>query len=196
MEFGVFLALLGFTLAATITPGPNNIMVMASGANFGFGRTIPHLLGVSAGALAILLLVGLGLTALLDGLPILGPVLRIVSSLYLLWLAWKIAKAASPKDGGPERRPLTFAQAALFQWVNPKIWVTGLSAMSLFAGDRAFASAAIVAVTMALIGLGANALWTWLGISFGRWLNGGGRLRLFNIAMAVLLVASLYPVLL
>lgn len=195
MENTVLPALVGFVVAATITPGPNNIMVMASGANFGFRRSIPHLCGVSAGATAIILLVGIGLMAIFDAAPILETVLRVVSASYLLWLAWKIANARPPRAGNSETRPLSFFQAATFQWVNPKVWATGLSAITLFAPERSFASVFLIAVAFAIIGMASNAIWTWMGTALRRWLTVGHRLRVFNGAMALLLVASLYPVL-
>lgn len=195
MAIAVSPALLGFVLAATITPGPNNIMVMASGANFGLGRSVPHLLGISAGVLVIVVLAGVGLMALLDVAPALKPVLDMLSAAYLLWFAWKIALAAPPEERGAGGRPLGFGNAALFQVVNPKIWATGLSAVALFASNQAFGSIVTVAVALAVIGLGSNALWAGMGMFFQPWLKSGQRLRVFNIAMAALLVGWLYPVL-
>ncbi len=194
MESAILPALLGFVFAATITPGPNNIMVMASGANFGFRRSIPHLLGVSTGAVAIVLLVGIGLMAVFEAAPFLETALRIVSAAYLLWLAWKIANAVPPEARATDTKPLTFLQAAAFQWVNPKVWATGLSAIALFAPDRSLPSVLAVGVAFAVIGLAANATWTWMGTVLRLWLTVGRRLRIFNITMAILLVASLYPV--
>ncbi len=187
-------ALAIFAAAASITPGPNNIMVMASGANFGLVRSLPHLCGISAGVFAIICLMGLGLMAVFDALPVLQTVMRAVSALYLLWLAWKIAIAVPPEPKARGAEPLTFFQSATFQAVNPKIWATGFSAITLFAADRLLASVILVAMAFAVIGLASNAIWTGLGTALRHWLS-GGRLRAFNIAMALLLVSSLYPVL-
>ncbi|MEJ2625899.1 MAG: LysE family translocator [Pseudolabrys sp.] len=195
MESTILTALLGFVFAATITPGPNNIMVMASGANFGFRRSIPHLCGVSTGVIAVILLVGIGLMVVFDALPFLEVALRVVSAIYLLWLAWRIANARPPESGIPDAKPLSFLQAATFQWVNPKVWATGLSAIALFSPERSFGSVMGIALAFAAIGLASNAIWTWMGTVLRLWLTVGNRLRVFNVAMALLLVASLYPVL-
>ena len=188
-------ALVGFALAATITPGPNNVMVMASGANFGLGRTVPHLLGIATGVLFIMALVGVGLIALLDAIPALRPALDVLSTAYLLWLAWKIARAQPPGTHQPPGRPLTFIQAALFQLVNPKVWATGLSAVTLFAPDRALQSLATVAAALSAAGLGSNVLWAVAGTALQGLLRSGPRLRVFNLLMAAALVASLAPAL-
>lgn len=195
MDNAIIPALASFVFAATITPGPNNIMVMASGANFGIRRSIPHLLGVSIGVLPIIMLAGFGLMAIFDALPGLETALRVVSALYLLWLAWKIASAPPPDAGNAAGRPLSFLQAAAFQWVNPKVWATSLSAITLFAPERILVSVVLVASAFALIGFASNAVWAWMGTALQRWLLVGRRLHLFNITMAILLVASLYPVL-
>ena len=193
MDDAIIPALVSFAFAATITPGPNNIMVMASGANFGFRRSIQHLLGISVGVLPIILLAGVGLMTIFKAVPELETMLRVVSTGYLLWLSWKIASAAPPKTGDAAGKPLSFFQAAAFQWVNPKVWATGLSATALFAPEGGLISVVLVALTFAIIGLAANAVWAWMGTVLQHWLMVGRRLPFFNIAMAVLLIASLYP---
>lgn len=195
MDHAIIPALISFVFAATITPGPNNIMVMASGANFGIRRSIPHLLGVSVGVLPIIVLAGIELMAVFDALPGLEAALRVVSTIYLFWFAWKIANAPPPDAGKAAGRPLSFMQAAAFQWVNPKVWATSLSAITLFAPERVLVSVVLVASAFALIGFASNAAWAWMGTALQRWLMVGRRLQFFNIAMAILLVASLYPVL-
>ncbi|WP_232372312.1 LysE family translocator [Acuticoccus mangrovi] len=184
-----------FVVSATITPGPNNIMVMASGANFGFRRSLPHLSGVATGVLGITLSVGLGLMAVFDMFPVLEQVLLGVSAVYLLWLAWKIANTMPTKAKSTAAHPLTFVQAATFQVVNPKIWAIGLSAITLYAPERSLASTLLVASSFAAAGLASNAIWTSMGTTLRHWLAVGQRFRAFNIAMALLLVASLYPLL-
>jgi len=187
-------ALMIFAVAASITPGPNNIMVMASGANFGLVRSVPHLFGISAGVFAIISLIGLGLMAAFDAFPMLQAFLRIVSALYLLWLAWRIAIAVPPAAKAKGAAPLTFFQSAAFQTVNPKIWATGFSAVTLFATDRLPTSIILVATVFAVIGFASNAVWAGLGTALRHFMS-GVRLRVFNIAAALLLVISLYPVL-
>lgn len=195
MSFAILTALLGFAFVATVTPGPNNLMLMASGANFGFRRTLPHMLGIVGGVSVMALLVGAGLMALFDAVPALNLVLKVVSVGYLLWLAFKIATAAPVEERDAAGRPMTFLQAATFQWVNPKAWAMCLSAITLYATDRSLLSVAIVAGAFALVCFPAISVWAWLGTVVRQWLSNTTRLRVFNITMAALLVASLYPVL-
>lgn len=195
MSFAILTALLGFAFVATVTPGPNNLMLMASGANFGFRRTLPHMLGIVGGVSVMAFLVGAGLMALFDILPALNLVLKVVSVGYLLWLAFKIATAAPVEERDADSSPMTFLQAATFQWVNPKAWAMCLSAITLYAPDRSLLSVAIVAGAFALVSFPAISVWAWLGTVVRQWLSNATRLRVFNITMSALLVASLYPVL-
>jgi threonine/homoserine/homoserine lactone efflux protein len=195
MSFAILTALLGFAFVTTVTPGPNNLMLMASGANFGFRRTLPHMLGIVGGLSVMALLVGLGLMALFDALPALNLVLKAASVCYLLWLALKIATAAPMSERDADSRPMTFLQAAAFQWVNPKAWAMCLSAITLYAPDRTLLSVAIVAGAFAVVCFPAISVWAWLGTVVRQWLSNATRLKVFNITMAALLVASLYPVL-
>ena len=195
MSFAILAALLGFAFVTTVTPGPNNLMLMASGANFGFRRTLPHMLGIVGGLSVMALLVGSGLMALFDALPALNLVLKVASVCYLLWLALKIATAAPMAERDADSRPMTFLQAAAFQWVNPKAWAMCLSAITLYAPDRTLLSVAIVAGAFAVVCFPAISVWAWLGTVVRQWLSNATRLKVFNITMAALLVASLYPVL-
>ena len=136
MSYDLLLALTLFAFVSSITPGPNNLMLMASGANFGFRRTLPHLLGVGIGFTLMIVLVGVGLVQVFDLYPISHQILKVVSVIYLLWLAWKIANAAPPEgDVQSAGTPITFIQAALFQWVNPKAWTMALTAISAYTPD-------------------------------------------------------------
>jgi threonine/homoserine/homoserine lactone efflux protein len=195
MNPAILTALLGFAFVSTVTPGPNNLMLMASGANFGFRRTLPHMLGITGGLSLMALLVGAGLMALFDAVPSLNYVLKALSVGYLLWLALKIATAAPLKEHSAGSRPMTFIQAATFQWVNPKAWAMCLSAITLYAPDRSLLSVAFVAGAFGLVCFPAISVWAWLGTVVRQWLSNATRLRIFNITMAALLVASLYPVL-
>ncbi|GAB3351463.1 MULTISPECIES: LysE family translocator [Chromohalobacter] len=195
MNFPTLAALLGFALVTTATPGPNNLMLMASGANFGFRRTVPHMIGIVGGLTVLTLMAGIGLMALFDAFPLLRNVLEVISIGYLLWLAWKVATAAPLKDTAAGGQPMTFWQAAAFQWVNPKAWAMGLSAITLYAPDRSLLSIMLVAAAFALVCFPAISIWAWLGTVVRQWLSSARRRRAFNIAMAALLVASLYPVL-
>ena len=195
MDISVITAVAGFSLVATITPGPNNIMVMTSGANFGFRQTTPHLLGIVIGFLFMIVLAGLGLIALFDRFPALNVALKTASIIYLLFLAWKIANSTTPKGAAETGRQLTFLQGAAFQWVNPKAWAMGLTAITLYAPDQSLASVTLIAIAFTVIGLPAISLRAVMGISLRQFLSNRFRLRMFNFVMAFLLVASIYPAL-
>lgn len=195
MTIAILTALLGFALVMTATPGPNNLMLMAAGANFGFRRTVPHMLGISAGVTIMALMVGVGVIALFEAFPIMVTALKIISTAYMLWLAYKLATATSMGDKGVNAGPMTFLQAAAFQWVNPKAWAMCLAAVTIYAPDHSLVSVAIIAGAFALVSLPCLSAWIWLGTVVRRWLSNLARLRAFNIVMAALLVASLYPVL-
>ncbi|QDC10893.1 LysE family translocator [Oceanicola sp. D3] len=195
MTDSLLLALIGFAFVSTATPGPNNMMLLASGANFGYRRSLPHMLGIVVGMLVLFSAVGLGLSAVFEVLPQAGLVLKVVAVGYMLWLAWKIANAGAPREASAEGRPLTLLQAAGFQWVNPKAWTMALSGLSLYAPDHSLPAVAAVIFAFALVAFPSISLWTALGQQIRRFLTSPARLRAFNITMAVLLVASLYPVL-
>ena len=196
MTQDILLALAAFALVSSITPGPNNLMLMASGANFGFRRTIPHMLGIGIGFTAMTVLVGAGLIRIFDAFPVTHTILTVVSVLYLLWLAWKSAHAAPPRGQAenPEARPMTFLQAAAFQWVNPKAWTMALTAITVYAPDRSLHAVLMVALVFGLVNLPAVSTWTVMGQQIRRVLTSPLRLRIFNWTMALLLVASLWPV--
>lgn len=187
--------LLVFAFVTSITPGPNNLMLMASGANFGFRRTIPHMLGVGLGFVFMTILMGIGLSSAFDAWPFLKDALTAVSIVYLLWLAWKIANAAQPKDGERAGTPLTFLQAASFQWVNPKAWSMALSAVTIYTYDDTVLAIIVVAAIFGAVNIPAVSTWCLLGREMRRFLTNPARLKAFNWLMAGLLVLSLYPVL-
>ncbi len=195
MDYDLIYALAVFAFVTSITPGPNNLMLMASGANFGFRQSIPHMLGIGIGFTFMLTLVGAGLIRIFDAYPITYDVLRIASVAYLLWLAWKTATAAGLGAARHEGRPLTFLQAAAFQWVNPKGWAMALTALTAYAPDRSIMAVLAVALVFGAINLPAVSTWTLLGQQLARWLTNHGRRTMFNITMACLLILTLYPVL-
>ena len=188
-----FIGLLGFAFASSITPGPNNMMLMASGANFGVRRTVPHMLGVSIGFAVMIALVGMGLVGLFEAWPPAFTVLKVVSALYLIWLAWKIATSPAPSTGDTETngRPMTFMQAALFQWVNPKAWTMALTAIAVYAGSRSIPAVLGVAAVFGAINLPTVGVWAAMGQYLRRWMTDDRRRRAFNWGMAALLVGSL-----
>lgn len=196
MTIEIVLGLTVFALVSSITPGPNNLMLMASGANFGFRRTIPHMLGVSLGFTLMVLLVGVGIAQVFTAFPLTYLVLKVVSVAYLVYLAWKIGTAAPLHEAGDvPGTPFTFLQAALFQWVNPKAWTMALTAITIYSPSRNVAAIAFVAAVFGLVNLPCIGLWTSMGQQLKRFLTSSMRLRVFNVSMALLLVASLYPVL-
>jgi threonine/homoserine/homoserine lactone efflux protein len=192
----LFLGLLAFSFVSSATPGPNNLMLMASGTNFGFTRTVPHMLGVALGFVVMVVLVGLGLAKLFDAFPILRTALKIGSVAYLVYLAWKIATSGAPKgDVAASAKPMTFLQAALFQWVNPKAWTMALGAVSVYVpASNPITGLFLVAGIFGLINLPVVSTWAAMGVQLRRFLQDPAKLRIFNITAAILLLASLYPV--
>jgi threonine/homoserine/homoserine lactone efflux protein len=199
MTLDIFAALILFAFVTSITPGPNNLMLMASGVNFGFRRTIPHMLGIGIGFLSLLLGVGFGLGAVLAAYPVLHMALKVGGGAYLLYLAWRIAMArsmGSADEEADEARPMTFLEAAAFQWVNPKAWVMAVTAMAIYTNPQApFLSVVLVAVAFALVNLPCVSTWAGFGVALRGFLSDPVRLKWFNIAMGLLLVASLWPML-
>ena len=195
MSYDLLTALIAFAFVSSITPGPNNLMLMASGANFGFRRTIPHMLGVGIGFVVMVLLVGAGLVRIFDAYPVAYTLLKLVSVAYLLFLAWKIATAAPVRGPSGAGTPMTFLQAAAFQWVNPKAWTMALTAVTVYAPDTTVRAIVVVGLVFGAINLPSVGSWTLLGQQMARILSSPARLTAFNWTMAALLVASLYPVL-
>lgn len=190
------LPLLGFVVVQTVTPGPNNLMVLASGANYGLQRTLPHIFGIAAGFPTMIVAIGLGIGWVFDAWPILHDILKYAAFAYLLWLAWRIANAGRPKaEGDASARPLTFLEAAAFQWVNPKAWAILFAAMALYttaAGNKVF-EIGIIAVLFGLVCLPNGVVWTLFGRAIAAFMEDDTQRRWFNIVMAVLLVASVLP---
>jgi threonine/homoserine/homoserine lactone efflux protein len=196
MPLETFLALVLFAFTTSITPGPNNMMLFASGVNFGFRRTIPHMLGIGAGFLSLLIGVGFGLGALMQSVPLVYTVLKFAGGAYLIWIAWKIGTSRSLSQGNAGARPMTFLGAAAFQWVNPKAWVMAVTAMATYTNPAAYtATVLIVGFAFALVNLPSVSTWAGFGSALREWLSVPVRLKWFNITMAVLLVISLWPML-
>jgi threonine/homoserine/homoserine lactone efflux protein len=190
------LALVSFAFATSITPGPNNIMLTASGVNFGFARTIPHMLGIGAGFMALLIAVGLGIGAIFAAAPELQTVLKVVGAAYILWLAWRVANAGPVGDAADRpSRPMTFWEAAAFQWVNPKAWVMAIGAMSVYVRpDHAAADIATVTLIFGLVNVPSVGTWAAFGHALRNALRDPAKVKVFNVAMALLLVASILPI--
>lgn len=194
MPADMMLALVIFGAVSSVTPGPNNMMLLASGVNFGLRRTMPHMLGVSLGFGAMVLLVGLGLGQIFARLPWLHVVIRIAGILYMLRLAWLLASSGSMGVAAARARPMTFLEAAAFQWVNPKAWAMAVSAIAAYTLPADFVvSVAVVALVFTVVNLPAILLWAAFGAGMARFLADPWSIRMFNLTMASLLVASLYP---
>ncbi|THT99606.1 LysE family translocator [Lampropedia puyangensis] len=190
----LWLPMATFFFASSITPGPNNIMLASSGLNYGFRRSIPHMLGISVGCMAMIFVLGLGLGAAFNRLPVLHTGLKVVCVLYLLYLAAKIAFSGPMGAGQEQGKPMTFLQAAAFQWVNPKAWAMVLGVIAVYVPPKEFMANLLIATSIAgMVNLPTISVWTLFGVALKRWLREPRTVRMFNFSMAVLLVLSIYP---
>ena len=185
-----------FGVIAAITPGPNNVMLTTTGLNFGVRRGIPHLLGICIGFPVMLALIGLGFGTLFQLYPVLHEIIKIIGIVYLLYLAWKIANSSGGISTVSQSRPINFWQSAAFQWINPKAWIMGSSALAAYTtlDDSFFVQVAIVCVTFMVITFPCAGVWLFFGAGLQKFLRDPAHLKLFNIAMALLLVGSILPV--
>jgi threonine/homoserine/homoserine lactone efflux protein len=191
------IAFVVFIAAASCTPGPNNIMVMTSGLNYGFRRTLPHIAGVGFGFGFMVLVAGIGLGAIFTRYPVLQTIMKYAGAAYLVYLAAVIAlsKPASP-DTAASGRPMSFVAAALFQWINVKGLVTVAGMITVYAAIAPYPWNMIVLALLSLVfALLSTVIWTFFGSAMQPIVSSPRAVRIFNIAMALLLVASLYPVL-
>ncbi|SDK27139.1 LysE family translocator [Microbulbifer yueqingensis] len=186
-----------FVFSTSITPGPNNMMIMASGVNHGIARSLPHFLGICIGFPAMIMAIGLGLGTVFAEFPLLYQVVRWAGIVYLLYLAWAIATTRDV-DRAERHRPFTFLQAAAFQWVNPKGWVMAVGALAAFStpGVEPWVDASRVALAFVLVGGPCIVIWLLFGVGMQRLLTNARYLRLFNITMGTLLAASIVPMVL
>lgn len=184
-----------FAFVSSVTPGPNNVMLTASGATFGYRRSVPHMLGICLGVVIMLLLIGAGLGKVFEAEPRLYTLLKYLGAAYLVWLAAKIAKAGSVDQGQAGSRPLSFWQAAAFQWVNPKAWVMAVGVVATYTPQNGFfANLVIATLVCGIVNLPSIGIWVTFGTALRRVLHRPAAIRAFNVGMALLLVASLYPV--
>jgi threonine/homoserine/homoserine lactone efflux protein len=205
------LALTVFAAVSSGTPGPNNLMLMTSGVNFGMKRSIPHLMGITLGFCFMIFAVGMGLQAMFTAIPQLEVVLRYVGTAYLLWLAWKIAHSGPIASGSSSgsgngkssgAKPMGFWAAAAFQWVNPKAWFMAISAITTYASSAAdvaggtskLSQVLLVVLIFGVVNFPLVACWGLFGSAMRRFLQDPKKLKIFNVTMALLLVASLYPI--
>jgi threonine/homoserine/homoserine lactone efflux protein len=197
MTYDLFLALFIFGGIAAFTPGPNNTLLLASGVNFGFRRTVPLILGVCIGFPLMIACVGLGLGQIFEAYPLIYQVLKYVGAAYMLWLAWKIAVSRPSQDGGADvGSPMTFLQAAGFQWINPKAWVMAVTSLSAYTvAAHYYVGVAAVVGTFVIMGITSATTWALFGVGLKHILNDARYFRVINIALAVALIASLIPML-
>ncbi|WP_150460496.1 LysE family translocator [Nesterenkonia ebinurensis] len=190
-----FVPLILFFLAGAGTPGPNNTIAMASGANYGFRRTIPCIAGVNVGFPVMLISVGMGLGGALTQWPWILDVLRPIGVLYLLWLAWHIATAPTNVEARGQGKPPGFVQMALFQFVNPKAWTLVVAAVSTYTGFMGsfFVEVLVIAGFALVFSTPCTAVWALLGVGAGKVISKPAHMRAFNTIMAGLLVVSLIP---
>lgn len=187
-------ALILFTIATSITPGPNNILILASGVNYGIRKSLPHYIGIGFGFPMMVISVGLGAAIIFRQYPFLHIALKLLGVCYLLYLAFKVATASTNKIETESKKPFTFIQAALFQWINPKGWIMAIGAVVTFTtSGNYFLQVIAIALTFVLFGLPCTGLWLLFGASLKNLLSNQIAIRIFNIVMALLLVASLIP---
>ena len=186
------LPIISFAFVMSITPGPNNIMLWASGANYGLRKTLPHLFGVNLGFGSLILLCGLGLGVIFETFPVFQTVLKVIGSLYLLYLAVRIATASSA-SAAVTNRPQSFWEAVGFQYANPKAWVMALTAMSTFSIPQSspLINAALITLTVMVINLPCIAVWVVFGTAIGRFLTNPRARLVCNLVMAGLLVGTI-----
>jgi len=187
----LFLPLLLFAVVATVTPGPNNILLTASGANFGFRRTLPHMLGIMAGLSTLVVVTGAGVGAAIMASPLLHTILKLLGVAYLLYLAFLLARAGGLGDAG-HPRPMRFHEAALFQYANPKAWMMSVGAVTAYTTSQGayWAELGLIVAVFALVSLPCCSVWVLFGSGIRHWLNAPARLRAFNLGMAALTLLS------
>ncbi|CAL79233.1 Putative Transporter, LysE family [Bradyrhizobium sp. ORS 278] len=196
MSQQLLIAFVTFAFVMSFTPGPNNIMLLSSGVTYGFRRTVPHMMGISFGFAFMVGAVGVGLATVFITYPVLQQVLKYLGAAYLIYLAIAIAFSGStkPEEATP-RGPMSFWGAALFQWVNAKGWVMVISTITAYAAIARFpANVALQVAISFVMAIGSTVTWTLFGTALRPLLSSERAVRGFNIVMAVLLLASLYPV--
>ena len=195
MPSAMLVSLCWLVLVNNITPGPNNIMLAAAGANFGVRATLPQMAGVAVGLASVTAAVGLGLGMLYTAYPEVSHVLKIAGILYILYLAWRIATAGS-LGGGDIPHPMRFGATLALQGANVKMWVAAITTASIYVRPgHALADTAVVTAAFSLINLPVMVLWAGCGSALRRFLKEPGRIRVFNVVMGVALAASVVPLL-
>lgn len=192
----LLLAIFVFAASTSITPGPNNIMIMASGMNFGTRRSLPHYLGICIGFPAMVAVVGLGFGFIFDTYPLIHEIIKVVGIVYLLYLSWLIANSAPKSLDSTETKPISFWQAVLFQWVNPKAWIMATGAVAAYtaAASDIYSQVLLIALVFFVVAFPCIGAWLFFGVWLKNVLKDSLHQRIFNTCMALLLVISIIPV--
>jgi threonine/homoserine/homoserine lactone efflux protein len=195
MEF--YLSIFIFAISSTVTPGPNNIMIMTSGLNYGVKKSIPHLLGICFGFPVMVIVIGFGFSIVFERYPLFNEIIKVLGIVYLLYLAWLIASSSPVSLEGRKSKPLSFTQAALFQWVNPKAWVVATGAVSAYTSVSSDIFTQVIFIALAFLIVAIPSLGTWLifGVGIKKYLKSPKHQKVFNLSMALLLILSVLPVL-
>ena len=192
---GLLLTAFFFAVSATCTPGPNNILLLSSGVNYGVRRTIPHGLGIVVGMPLFVTFIGLGLSQIFSRYPVIFPTIKVLGIGYLTYLAWKIMMTDTRPRSKPQQKPMSLLDAALFQWINPKSWVMGAGAISAFTqlGQGLYTQVAVIALAFFLAAMISCSLWIGFGAAIRNILNNEKQRKIFNFTMGGLLIASILP---
>lgn len=192
----LFLAFLMFAFVSSITPGPNNTMLLLSGINFGFRRTMPFMLGVTIGFIILVIVSGVGLGAIFVKWPVLDTALRYSCALYLLYLAWQILRSTQLNIQNEAKKPISFWQAVIFQWINPKAWVMAIVGVTTYVPMEHFLLNIMVLIALYMVFVfSSGSVWILFGSWIQNFLHRPNYLRRFNLIMAILLILSLFPLL-
>ena len=193
----LFIAFVVFATVMFFTPGPNNIMLLSSGLTYGFRRTLPHIAGITIGFAFMIGAVGLGMGTVFITYPMLQTALKYAGAAYLIYLAAAIAMSGPVRPNQDNQRgPMTFWGAAMFQWINVKGWVMVIGTITAYAGIASFPWNITIQVMLSLLlGVLACSSWALFGSALRPFLTSERAVRAFNVVMALLLLASLYPVL-
>jgi len=195
MEF--YLVIILFAASSSVTPGPNNIMIMTSGLNYGIKKSMPHFLGICFGFPIMVILVGLGFSVIFENYPITHEIIKVLGVVYLIYLAWLIASSAPASLESIHSKPFSFIQAASFQWVNPKAWVMATGAVAAYTtvSTNVFTQVIYIALAFFIVAFPCVGIWLYFGSALKRYLKSTRHQKMFNVSMAFLLVASVFPVL-
>lgn len=193
----IYVSILFFCFVTSITPGPNSVMLMASGVNHGARKSLPHYLGIVIGFPLMVAAIGFGLSAVFVDYPVVHQTIKLIGTAYLVFLSWKIANASSPSASQELKAPFTFSQALVYQWLNPKAWVISVGAIATFTSlDNIKEAVVVIVLGYIMAGVVSMALWLFVGVYMQRFLSNKSRLKYFNIFMAILLLGSLAPMVL